>query len=347
MSYTAKISFYALALSLFVESLVFAGDYCIERIEDSSVEAKMSGIEKVVKHNDIIRKVLYGAGFLAVAGGTVRFLYSWMSLNKAQIPESEWLSYTKQQWAKGNKTEAYTMIADKLALVDAVARNTANKVQMKFNLTDYFGSSAFSIAKSLIIFGLNTIATSLVSSQVLRGQRYCRTIFKERDIKWYLALHTHLGCFTSYYDVEGNPREQFEMGQLFKELKGIAHTFETRDAVSTEQADELLIIIRSVSSAIMREITRVIAYMNYMCRLLDGAEICDDLKKGIQAEMSAYSTYLCSHANTFAKKMEDIISNKVENVLKQHELEKVVCKFINDFNNLVSGFNRLQKESSQ
>jgi len=337
--------FSVLMFSMLSSYLVGAGvGYDIPRITEDAINAEIPGIEKVFTNNDILRKALFGVGVAAVAGGTAHILYRWFFAKSSTAPVSELARQVKDLIDKGNQSEAIKVIAEKLSSVEATTKVLRQKLQSGFSLKNYFNSTFFSTAKSFVVFALHSIATSVIWNQVIKTQRYCQTIFKDRDLKWYLAMHSHVGTFISYEDMEGNPRERFDDAQLLQELKGVAKFFDQDISGDKEKTEQVVQMIRSVTTSLVEEITRVIAYMNYTAStIFDKVIVKDEVKAQKKSEALSYAHYLCSHANTFAQSMEESIEKKINDPRQKGDMLTVVNKFANDFKTMVIGFNRIQQ----
>lgn len=341
-----RTGLFSLLLVLFLSQTVTGAEsvkYQIPRIDDASIEAKIPGIEKMLKRNNLLRKAVIGIGATAAVGGYI--LYKWWA-TKEPISDLQVQLDKAIPGADSTPVTFDTLRAALKPLTDksAAIEKALGALQQKLQGAQWTGW--FRFAKAAFLFGLQTVATSIIWNQIIISQRYCRTVFKDRDLKWYLAMQSHLGTFICFEDMEGNPHERFNEAKLLLELDGIAQLFDEEVSGDAQKTDELAQMLRSASSALIDEITGVIAFMQHtVSNVLTLAVDKDDesMKKEL-SEASSYVHYLCAHTNTFAQSIENIIQNKLGSPTQKGGAYNTIRKFITDFKAMVSGFNRVQQE---
>jgi len=337
---------------LYVFSFVCSGYFFAEnsvsvqipRITDELVDERIPAVEKLLKQSDIIRKVIFYGGAAVAIGGAAHIFYSWFLAQPTVFPSSDFGSALKKVAESGKLPDAFKQVGDGVAACTKEIDGLKAQVQTCWRLKEWLKGSIFSKAGSFIKFAINSIATSVVLSQITNAQRYCKSVFKERDLKWYIGMHTHLGTFMTFDDIGGNPRERFDNGQLFQEFKSMAQLLERDLSSSNCDSDKLVSVVQSISKDVMKEVTQVLAYMKYTAtNVFSKTELDETTISQKQSEALSYCYYVSSYFNECADAIEKLLQKKMNNSLQKGEAINTIQKFINDFKVSVIGFNRIQQ----
>jgi len=337
-----------LLLFLFVFHTIFfaarSSGCHIRSINESAIETKISEIKKSLKVNTALRYTILGAGTTAGVAATAYTLYDWFGAKNC---------ITDVQVAVGKVLPCVDSTLVALGVLKAALqpiidcmKNLKERVEgvegAQQKIQDKKWSGLFQFGKRFIAFGLHSVGSVLMWNFVTNAQHYCRTIFKSRDLKWFIAMQTHLGSFIEYEDMEGFSNERFNEGTLLRELKGIAKLFDEEVSGDANKIDLLSQMLWSVSESLIDEVTVVVAFMQHFVTTALIPVFHEDVAMAAkESEAISYSHFLCSHANAFAHSVEQIIEKKLSISLEKTDSQTIVQKFIADFTNMLVGFNRI------